>query len=117
MTVEREKWVSDLRDAVLTADLSGGPEHVGHLLIHGDHDVLLGGHVRVALLDLRLDPVDEGFLQYGCADIADPLFADLVDLLIVRHKVEDMPMAVAEEESNVLQGEALILGHLDVPDF
>ena len=109
--------ISDRNGGVLTAYFGGGTEHISHLLVHGDHDVLLGGHVPVAQFDLRLHPVGEVLLENGGADIADPLFADLVDLLIVRHEVEDMPMAVAEEESDVLQGETLVLGHLDVPDL
>ena len=103
MTVEREKWVSDLRDAVLTADLSGGPEHVGHLLIHGDHDVLLGGHVPVALLDLRFDPVDEVLLDYRRAHVHNPLLAHFVYLLVVGHVVEDVPVAFSEKQRDVSQ--------------
>ena len=96
--------MSDRNGGGLTAYFGGGTEHISHLLVHGDHDVLLGGHVPVAQFDLRLHPVGEVILEDGGADIADPLFADLMDLLVIRHVVKNMRMAVAEEESDVFQG-------------
>ena len=102
---------------VLTAHLSRGTEHIGHLLIHSDHDVLLGGYLPIADFDLVLDPVGEVILEYGGTDIADPLLAHLMDFLIIRHIVEYMPVTIAKEESDVLQRQTLVLGHLDVSDL
>ena len=102
---------------VLTAHLSGGAEHIGHLLVHSDHDVFLGGYLSIADFDLLLDPVGEVILEYGGADIADPLLAHLMNFLIIRHIIENMPMTIAKEESDVLQRQTLILGHLDVSDL
>lgn len=47
--------------------------------------------------DLVLYPVDENFLKHSCADIHDPLLADLVDLLVVGHIVKNVSVSVAEE--------------------
>ena len=100
--MEREKWVSDLRDEVLTTDFGGCTEYIGHLLVHGNHDALLGGHLPITDFDLLLDPVCEVLLEDGGADIADPLLAHLMNFLIIRHIIENMPMTIAKEESDVL---------------
>ena len=72
------------------------------MLIHGDHDVLLGGHLPISDFDLLLDPVDERIFEYGGTHIADPLLAHLMYLLIIWHVVKNMRMTVSEEKSDVL---------------
>ena len=71
----------------------------------------------VPLLDLRLDPVDEVLLSDCRAHVDDPLLTHLVDLLVVGHVVEHMPVELAEVDGDVSQGQAFVLGHLDVPDL
>ena len=89
--------------AVLTADFGGGVEGRGHLRIHGDHDVLLLGDRLIPGFNLVLHPAAEHAAEHGGADVADPLLADLVDFLRVRHVVKDLLMAVVEEEVDVLE--------------
>ena len=70
----------------------------------------------IAHFDLRLHPVREDILEDGGADIADPLLAHLMDLLVVRHIVKYVLVVVFEEESDFFERQAFILGHLYVSD-
>ena len=53
----------------LTRDVCAGLELGGHRRIHGNHDLLLLGHERVALFDLLVDPVLEGLPEHSCTDV------------------------------------------------
>ena len=75
-------------------------EGLGYFAVDVDEHVLLHQQVLVALVDLRLDPVGEGFLEQRVADVGDPLLGQLVDLLglgqvvghdaVRRHEVGDL---------------------------
>ena len=87
-------------------------EGLGYFAVDVDEHVLLHQQVLVALVDLRLDPVGEGFLEQRVADVGDPLLGQLADLLglgqVVGHD------AVRRDESrDLVDREALVLWDCD----
>ena len=101
-------------EEVLTADLGGGAEGLGDLGIHADHEVLLFDDLLVPDLNLLLHPLVEVGPNHGGANVADPVLADLVDLLRVGHVVEHLRVEVVEVLRDVLEGKSLVLRHRNV---
>ena len=76
----------------------------GDLRVHLDHEILLDGHLGIPFLYAILDPTREHAFEDSGADVADPLFSDLVNLNRIWHVLEDLLMGVAEEGGDVLDG-------------
>ena len=88
--------------------MSGGGELGGHLLVHGDHHLLLGAHDRVSLLDLVVDPRSELVAQDHGADIDQPLLWDLRQVDVVREEVANVRL-VTDEREDAVNGQVLVL--------
>jgi len=105
---------------ILTGDLGGGVEDGGDLRVELDDIAALADDLAddlaVALLDLIKDPLGELGLQHGGAHVADPLLRGLVDLLVIRKVSVDLLVPAVQELADLLDGEALVLRHRDVPD-
>ena len=92
-------------------------EGSGDLWVQLDRIAALLYDFTVPSLDLVTDPLGEEDLQDRRADITNPLLRSLVDLLLLRQVVEDLLVASFKELADLLDGEALILRHRDVPDI
>ncbi len=113
-----EEMEDDGRDDadVLTGCLRGALEGGGDVGVHRDHEVPLLRDLLVPRGDLVLHPAAEQAAEHGRADVADVLLADFVDLLLVREVLGDVRVLVRQEGADVLEREALVLRHRDVPD-
>lgn len=93
----------------LTADGRGLPEDLGDGRVHLDHEVLLLGHLGVALVDLFLDPFAELLFKDRGADVADPLLRRLRQLdLRLREVLVDLRVLLVQELPDLLDAEALV---------
>ena len=96
----------------LTADVGGRAELGGHLWVDVDHDLLLLGHLGVALLDLVDHPGLERLADHGGADVDDPLLRRLRQVWVVGHVGGDVGV-LHGELGDILEVEALVLRHVD----
>ena len=96
----------------LTADVGGRAELGGHLWVDVDHDLLLLGHLGVALLDLVDHPGLERLADHGGADVDDPLLGRLRQVRVIRHVGGDVGV-LHGELGDILEVEALVLRHVD----
>ena len=64
--------------------MSAGLKLLRHHRVHGDHHLLLPGHLQVPILHLVDDPVLEGLANHRCTNINDPLLRRLGQVRIVR---------------------------------
>ena len=103
-------------DDALTACFGRGMKGSSELRCHLDCHAPLLLDLRVPLLDPVLHPAGEHALEDGGADIADPFFGYLVDLAAVGQVLEDALVVIRQELGDVLDGEAVVLWHGDVPD-
>ena len=85
-----------------------GLERGGHLRVHGDHHLLLVGHLSVPVLDLLLDPGLERCANDGSADVDDPLLGRLRQVRRVRQVQLDVRLG-ADELADALEREVLVL--------
>ena len=72
-----------MKSAALTRYCCRGSEGSSNVGVQLDIEVLLVLHLFVALFNLNLQPIGEVGAHDGGTDIADPLPADLLDLLVV----------------------------------
>ena len=91
-------------------------ELLGHHRVHGDHHVSLLRHVGVPLLHLLADPLLERLIDHGGADVDDPLLRRLGYILIIGEEVFDL-WHVSDELQDLLDGERLVLRHVEVLDL
>ena len=99
---------------VLTTHLGARSECCCHIGIHGDVDVLALLYSLIAFLYSIAHPPAEDALKECGSHITYPLLAHLVDFLGVRHVLPYFLVAVIEKGGYMLQGESLILRHLDM---
>ena len=95
----------------LTADVAAGLELGGHLRVHRDHDLLLLGHDGVALFDLIADPFFELLAHDYSANVDNPLLWHFLQVWLIRQVHLD-PRLVANERQDLLDGEVLVLRHV-----
>lgn len=96
----------------LTADVCAGLELSQHCWVHRDHDLVLVGHVGVALLHLLCDPILEGLSDHSSQDIHDPLLGHLRQVHLIRQVVDDTGI-LSREFKDPLEAQVLVLGHED----
>ena len=96
--------------------MSAGLELLRHHRVHGDHHLLLPGHLQVPILHLVDDPVLEGLANHGCTNIDDPLLRCLRDVGFVGQVMRDSRLLTGELE-DLLQGQVLVLRHVHGLDF
>ena len=86
------------------------------LWCHLDHQASLFLDLLIAFLNPVLHPAGEHALEDGGAHVTDPFLRDLMYLLGVWHVVPYVLVSVVQEERDVLQRQALVLGHRYVTD-
>ena len=91
----------------LTADCGGALECLKHLRVHRNEEALVLRDGQVPCPDALRDPVVE-FVSNDCgANIADPLFRELAQLLVIGH-IRDDDGVLEKEVEDVFQLQALI---------
>ena len=115
-TVEHHHKINKRSQGVLTRDVCTVGELLGHHRVHGDHHVSLLRHVGVALLHLLANPLLERLIDHGGADVDDPLLRRLGYILIIGEEVFDL-WHVSDELQDLLDGERLVLRHVEVLDL
>jgi len=101
---------------VLTWDGVGLRDALGNQWVDVDHDVLLNGHLLVALVDLLVYPVLEWPSNYSSSNVDQPLLGHLVDFAGLGVVAEALRVLV-QELVDLLDLEGLVLrdvDHLDV---
>ena len=88
--------------------MSAGLKLLRHHRVHGDHHLLLPGHLQVPILHLVDDPVLEGLANHGCTNIDDPLLTEFLELSCNRHVLLET-LVVADLVQDILDRKALIL--------
>lgn len=88
--------------------MRAGPELIQHFRVHGDHRIVLVGHVSIAGLDLLLHPLAERHADDGRADVDDPLLGTLGEVLVVGQIRLDLRMC-AGEGTDMLERKILVL--------
>ena len=88
-------------DQVPTADVRGVLEGLGHVRVHVDQQIFLSGDLSIAVFDLALDPLAEVVANDRAADVHDPLFWQLGQLLVDGEELKDL-LVLLEEVEDVL---------------
>ena len=96
--------------------MGAGLELGRHLWVHRDHDLLLFSHQRIPFFDLSIDPFLEVSSDHGGADVHDPLLRHLREVGLIR-EVEIDCRLVTDELHHALEGQVLVLRHVDVLDL
>ena len=102
---------------ILTGDGGGLLEGSRNVGVHGDHEVLLLGDLRVPGLDLALDPVLVRVAQHAGSHVADPLLGRLRDLDLVGKVLVDSRILLEDLFVHVFDGETLVVRDSDMPDL
>ena len=96
--------------------MGAGRELLRHYRVHRDHDLLFLGHQGVPFFDLRINPFLEVSSDHCGADVHDPLLRDLREVGLIREVQIDLRL-VADELHHALEGQVLVLRHVDVLDL
>ena len=96
--------------------MGAGSELLSHDGIHGDHHVALLRHQGVAVFDMLADPSLEWLVDDGSTDVHEPLLRRLRQVLVVGEEGLDIGI-VGDELEHLLDGEALVLRHVEVLDL
>ena len=116
LTLSKQRSVKRRVGAILTRDVGAGSELLSHDGVHGDHHVALLRHQGVAVFDLLADPSLEWLVDDGSTDVHDPLLRRLRQVLVVGEEGLDIGI-VGDELEDLLDGEALVLRHVEVLDL